>query len=182
MIRISLEGDAELIARLEGIADRGRRLFKEATEEATDVVRNRAVSGIANGPKTGRVYTHEFWTRGTGADRVLMRGRPRRGGPHQASRRGEYPASDTGKLMGSIWAEVNDEMAGLDLKGLTLGPVATIEDTLSGDVGADAAYAVHLEYKSPLDGGRPFLRRALTESIDDIEQIFLGLRGRIVDP
>lgn len=176
-IHISLHGDEELIARLLRMEDRGRKLFTEALEDCTDHVRNRAVEGIANGPKTGRIYTTYFWTAGRGPDRILMRGR-QRPRPHQASARGEYPAADTGNLMRTIWDEVEAKMAALSL---TSGDLAFDGALLQGYVGADAAYAVHLEYKAPEEGGRPFLRKALAQSEDFIRQRFMELRGRIVD-
>lgn len=184
-MRITLDGDEALIARLLQMGDRGHKLFKEATEDCTDHVRNRAVEGIANGPKSGRIYTHHFFTRGTGPDRVLMRGR-QRARPHQASARGEYPAADTGNLMRTIWAEVEDSLQqlALDTAGTALNWSAwgEAEGQIKGMVGCDAAYGVHLEYKDPTDGGRPFMRKALAESEDFIRQRFMELRGRIVDP
>lgn len=184
-IRITLDGDEALIKRLIGAGQRARTLAKEALEDSVDHVKNRAVEGIANGPKTGRVYTTYFFTRGTGAERTIhpIGERP----PHQASAPHEYPAADTGNLMRSIWAEVEDSMAGLSLDNLAtqlsfnFADVANAEEVIKGMVGSDAAYSVHLEYKDRTEGGRPFLRRAAAESESFIRETFLGLRGRIFD-
>lgn len=82
---------------------------------ATKLVENDAKASIATGPKTGRVYTTYFRTDPrtmrpfpTGESRV----------PHRASAPGEAPATDTGKLVGSIfggarkltgWVEVRSQ-------------------------------------------------------------------------
>lgn len=156
-VRITLQGDKELIAKLARLAPIARAAALEATQLSVDVVRNRMVAGISSPPKTGRLYGH-----------------------HRASAPGEYPASDTGNLLRSIWAEVEDNLAGLALDPLdvqlsyTLGDVLDMTDNIDGRIGADAEYAAPLEYKPPERGGRPFATRALEESRDDIFRIFLG--------
>ncbi|MBI1188315.1 MAG: hypothetical protein GC206_13455 [Alphaproteobacteria bacterium] len=100
--------------------------------------------------------------------------------PHQASAPGEYPAADTGNLARSIYAaermEVEDsidEHAPETSKGLG-------EGNISAWIEAEAEYAAPLEYKEPERGGRPFLRRALSETAEAIyEAIVRVLAGRL---
>lgn len=99
-------------------------------------VANDAKASVARGPKTGRVYTTRFArNRTTGAifpteDRV----------PHQASAAGQPPATDTGKLVGSIVG---------DAKGLR------------GYVEARSVYAKWLEFGTRYMSARPFLLPAI---------------------
>lgn len=112
------------------------RALELSLKGIAQLVANDAKRAVARGPKTGRVYTKRFKTnRQTGRifpteDRV----------PHQASAPGEAPATDSGKLVGSIVA---------DAKGLE----AFIE--------ARSQYAVHLEYGTRGMAARPFLRPAV---------------------
>lgn len=160
-VRITLEGDERLIARLLELGETGRRETKLVLQACVDHVRNRAIEGIQSGPKTGRVY--------------------KRGGTaHTASRMGEYPAADTGVLAGLIWDEVSDASPAGDGDPLsiTLSDLADAEGQLIGQIGADAEYAAPLEYKPQGRGGRPFMRRALDESRDFVRAAFRGLRGK----
>lgn len=177
--RISLEGDERLVAKLAEIGPLARSLALDATRQGVELVKNRMIEGIADPAKTGRLYTQRFATSSNGG--VFAYGsRP----PHRASARGEYPASDTGNLIRSIWAEVEDDLAGLDLDptdvqlSLGLDDMIAATNTINGMIGADAEYAAPLEFKPPERGGRPFAGRALAESRDDIFAIFLGMRGK----
>lgn len=175
-MRITLEGADGLIAKLAALDDVAHQRGKRATQRSTDVVVERIKEGITSPPKTGRIYTQRFATSRHGG--VFAYGSRT---PHQASAAGEYPASDTGTLLGSIWGEVEDRLAALDLHGdfnLSLDSMIEAGDKISGVMGADAEYAAPLEYKPPGRGGRPFMRRGLTESGDDIKDIFREeLRG-----
>lgn len=175
--RISLENDERLIAKLANLTAIAQREALARTADAVEVVRSRAVEGIAKGPKTGRIYTQRV-ARGPNGGIFFYGSRP----PHQASAPSEYPAADTGTLMGSIWADVE---AGMDRAlgeaggaVLSLNALVDAEMRISGLVGADAEYAAPLEYKPTERGGRPFLRRSLAESQADIHRIFLGMRGK----
>jgi hypothetical protein len=178
-IRITLEGDERLVARLAALSETASREARAALERSVNHVRDRAVAGIANGPKTGEIYTQRF---ATGANGNVFAYGSRT--PHRASAPGEYPAADTGNLMRSIYAEVDQGLAGLDADDLgtqlafDLNERIADAERLVGVVGAEAEYAAPLEYKPPERGGRPFLRRALTESGDDIKRAFDALRGK----
>ena len=94
------------------------------------VTTNHMKSSLQRGPKSGRVY--ELY-------------QPRR--THQASAPGEYPATDTGRLAGSIGYEIT-----------TAGAY-----DLSVVMFANAEYAIPLEMKPSSRGGRPFMSRAVDE-------------------
>lgn len=114
-------------------------------------IQNTAVEGIVNPPKTGRVY----------------RSRGRKGAKHQASRAGEYPAADTGRLHQSITATVQDTPGNLEIQ-----------------VSANVEYATYLELGTSKMEPRPFLSRAFNENIDQIRRnvrraIRFGVVGRV---
>jgi hypothetical protein len=179
--RITLDGDERLARKLAGLGSLARELAVEATRESVDVVKNTMIEGITSPPKTGRIYT-QYYRRNTQTGGIFPIGpRP----PHQASAEGEYPASDTGNLVRSIYTEVDDLMAGfedepMDVQlGFNFDDLARAQNMITGIIGADAEYAAPLEYKPPERGGRPFATRALIESQDQVLAIFLGkMRGR----
>jgi len=174
-IHISLDGDAALIAKLAALPGLARGLAVDCTEQSVEAVKNRMIDGISSPPKTGRVYTTYFATSAFGG--VFPWGsRP----AHQASAQGEYPASDTGNLIRSIWAEVEQGLSGLASDDLdtqlsfNLNELMDDAGRIRGVIGVDADYAAPLEYKPPERGGRPFATRALAESRDQIYAIFFG--------
>lgn len=134
---------------------------------AGESVANRAIEGINNGPKTGRIYTHRFYTDAQGRVRPLPNvTRP----PHQASAQGEYPAADTGILAGSIFYDQEEDVR-FSAESL---------DEIISNVFAEAEYAAPLEFKPEGRGGRPFLRRAAGELADQIlAEIIAAIRGSI---
>ena len=156
---IRIDGDDALIAKLKALNKHVMHNVAESLQKSAEKVRNRAVQGIAKGPKTGRIYTHRFPSVFIGG---RMRAVDKRARPHQASAPGEYPAGDTGNLMNSIFTDEFVEP----------------EEKMTAEVWADAAYAKPLEYKPPHRGGRPFLRRALMEEHADTVG---GVVGAIVD-
>lgn len=180
---LTIEGIDETIEELErNLGEPAIDLFMGAHRDFVEHIENRAKEGIASGPKTGRVYTTRFFTRGRGPTRTLHSygSRP----PHQASARGQYPASDTGNLMRTIYSDVYDELATAQLgpadvqMSLNLSDLVEAEGQIRGEVGCDAEYAVPLEYKDPSEGGRPFLRRAAAESENYGRERYGQLRGR----
>lgn len=71
---------------------------------------------------------------------------PRR--QHQASAPGEYPATDTGRLAGSLGFDAGNNGDGFDV---------------SVEMFAAAVYAIPLELKPSSRGGRPFMSRGVRE-------------------
>lgn len=115
--------------KLEGIvrAAAMRGLIQGALRVKADAIRR-----IQEPPKSGRTYT-------------------RRGITHQASAPGEAPATDTGKLAGSI--DIFPNFAALHVT-----------------VNAAATYAAALEYGTRHIQPRPYMRVSLTENLKFIER------------
>jgi hypothetical protein len=165
--RVTIEGDAALFAKLKHLDEAVMKNVAEALQRSAENVRNRAVMGIAKGPKTGRVYTHRFPSVFAGG---RMRAVDKRARPHTASAPGEYPAADTGNLQNSIFTDEFVE-EGVHMKA---------------EVWADAEYAKPLEYKPVWKGGRPFLRRALMEesgpALTNVTQAVLDAIREVATP
>lgn len=124
-LRISITGTAALRSFGRGVpvaVERGLFSFGKR-------VQNRIKTNLISGAKTGRIYR-------------------RRGIFHQASAPGEYPASDTGDLLGHI--------------ELFAGPGFL-------DIGSTVLHGLHLEERSPNEGGRPWLLRAIDEDGNGLE-------------
>lgn len=141
--RVEFEGFDEIMREFAGAGAKARGPVFGALRDGAPRIVNRAKRGIAKGPKTGKVYTQRFAT-GKSGNVFAYGSRP----PHQASAPGEYPAADTGKLMGSIH-----------------DPEQTFESAteLHIDIDVNAAHAAPLEFKPPERGGRPFLSKAADE-------------------
>lgn len=123
MIRASLTGSKELKAALKRIGSNADKEIKAAVRITAQAVRVHAQRSIARGTKSGTVY-----------DKT----QPRRS--HRASAPGEAPATDTGRLIGSIRANVTGT---------------------SASVIADTVYAAALEFGTSTIEARPFLIPAL---------------------
>lgn len=113
------------------ILEAARRAAAQAVVRGTESVRTEAVRLILDTPKTGRAYSRGEVT-------------------HIASAPGEPPASDTGRLVGSIRAEYSD-------------------GGLSGRVVAGSAHAPYLEFGTAKMAPRPFMRPALARRRAAIE-------------
>lgn len=140
MIRIATQviGADALSARFRQRAATASAKLGPALLEAGALVQSEAQRLVADPPKTGRIYTTEFWTDKAGRVRP---GRARV--PHQASAPGEAPATDTGNLISSIVLDGTD---------LPRGEIT---------IAAQAKYARFLELGTARMAARPFLRRAL---------------------
>lgn len=108
---------------------------EQTLEAGGQLIANDMRKSIARGTKSGRIYTQYFRTSPTGGVFPIGQ-RP----PHQASAPGEAPASDTGKLVGSIVAS-------------NKGAHVIIE--------ARSAYARMLEYGTRKIAPRPFFMPAI---------------------
>lgn len=177
---VALEGEESAIKSLLNINEIARREMEAATRDSTAHVHERIAEEILDpSKKTGRIYTHRY-ARGRNGGIFPTE---RRSKPHQASARGQYPASDTGNLVRQLWDEVDAGLAGLD-GDMSAQLSMSLEDQIEeasrfvGSVGCDASYAKPLEYKDPGNGGRPFMRRGLMESEDFIWNRFLQIRGK----
>jgi HK97 gp10 family phage protein len=75
-----------LNVKLGRIGPQTRAEVRRALHRGALAIENRAVEGIIEGPKTGRIYASKH----------------RKGAKHQASAPGEFPAADSGRLHQSI--------------------------------------------------------------------------------
>jgi hypothetical protein len=117
--------------------------LSDIIEAVTFEVHNRAVTKLMRGPKTGRIY---------------QKYNPRR--THRASRIGEYPATDTGRLAAST------RTAFSNLGG----------KNPEGQVYSNVKYGLHLEMKPSSMGGRPWLTRAAKEILRrELDSIILDV-------
>lgn len=109
-----------------------------------------AVESKLTGPRSGRLYTTYFFTRGDGVV-VPIGSRP----PHQASAPGEAPAKDSGDLLRSM-----------DVEGrrVATGAVVTIACT--------SGYGSYLEYGTSKMRPRPFMRPLMNENKLLIRRIY----------
>jgi hypothetical protein len=142
------------LKRLGTISD---ELLVEALNDVADDTQQFAVDGIKRGPASGRTYDTRFWTDAQGR---LRKGEPRV--PHTASAPGQYPMSDTGRLMGNI---------------------ETIEATSSkieAKVGTNIIYGAHLEFGTSRMAARPWLMPSFRKASEGVaKELKAKLEGRL---
>ena len=110
----------------------------EAIKKAGYLVRNTAIDKISHGSRKGRLYKR---------GKIL----------HRASAVGEFPKTDTGRLVNSIRVD---------------------HSYLKVEVGSDVSYAGILETKDALKGGRPWLEPSYMLNKDKIETLFSDVLRR----
>ena len=123
MTSVRLTGTKELKETLRRLGVNADKELSDAVRMTAQGIRNNAIKSIARGTKSGDVY-----------DKT----NPRR--THRASAPGEAPASDTGRLVGSIRADIAGKEA---------------------NVSANTAYAEPLEFGTRNMEPRPFMVPAL---------------------
>lgn len=111
--------------------------IKRRLERASLLVEGTAKENIQRGAKTGKVYK-------------------RRGIEHQASAKGEYPATDTGFLVANIGHTTVKHQG-----------TKYIARVFSG-----APYSKFLEFGTRKMGERPFLQPSLERNVEKIEALF----------
>ena len=116
-IRIEVEGLDRLRKEFSNLDQQFDVAVSDAIEDTALAIRNRIISGIQKGPKTGRVYEKY---------------NPRR--THRASAPGQPPATDTGRLVGSIYYDI---------------------DPMTATVGSRLVYAQYLEFGTRKMAARP---------------------------
>jgi HK97 gp10 family phage protein len=124
-----------------------------------------ARDSIQRGSKTGNVYTHTFVTMNGQAIPIAPRAGQNLSATHQASAKGEAPATDTGRLVSSITQEQSGDNEWI--------------------VGSRVDYSKWLEFGTRKIGERPFLRPALTKAGKEFEKRMLkalgGRKSRLKD-
>ena len=123
MTAVRLTGTRELKEALTRLGVNADKELSDAVKITAQAIRNNAIKSIARGTKSGDVY-----------DKT----NPRR--THRASAPGEAPASDTGRLVGSIRADIAGKEA---------------------SVSANTVYAEPLEFGTRNMEPRPFMVPAL---------------------
>lgn len=138
-IGIELDGLQALLAQLQAVGKAGDEVVLEAITDIVTDTHAMAIAGIEGGPKSGRTYT-------------------RGGVTHQASAPGQYPASDSGRLVGSIRMEMPQ-----------VGNV-------TGRVGTAVAYGPMQEFGTSRMAARPWLLPSFERAKIGVEK---ELRARL---
>ena len=115
-INVELTGLSQLLSKLEQVEGASDAIVLETITDLVTDTHAFAIAGIQGGPKAGRTY-----------------------GAHTASAPGQYPASDTGRLAGSVRMEL--PQAG----------------NVTGRVGTAVAYGPMLEFGTSRMAARPWL-------------------------
>jgi HK97 gp10 family phage protein len=121
-----------LMDKLTKVQEQHKANMTSASVRAAIYVQAQAKLNISGGARTGRLYK-------------------RRSIVHRASAPGEYPKTDTGRLVSSISVEKGE--------GFAL-------------VGSNLEYAPLLEYGTPKMDARPWLKRTYNDSIGKIAMIY----------
>ncbi len=132
-IRVKVIGQARLKTALRRVNKSNRTGVSRAIGTAGALVQGDAQRSIQRGTRTGAVVT--------------IGGRQ-----HQRSAPGEPPKTDTGRLVGSIFAE-------FDASGIEI------------EVGSDVEYATWLEFGTKNMGERPWLQPAFERNKDQIKAV-----------
>lgn len=136
--RVRVRGLDGLKRKLRALPVEHKRGMGRALSLSALDVQGTAQRNIQRGARTGRVYP-------------AVRGR--RGRPHRASAPGEFPKTDTGRLVSSIFAEVD-------------------MSSLVADVGTDIRYGPFLEFGTSKMAARPWLQPSFDERKEAIAARF----------
>lgn len=146
---VQVDGISQLSRQLADLVGDAEAVMTETISRIVMDTRAAAVQGIQRGPKTGRTYDTTFWTDAQGR---VRRGRARV--PHTASARGQYPASDTGRLANNI-----------DFRLPAAG-------RMQGIVGTNIVYGRYLEFGTSRMSARPWL-------LPSFEKAKVGVEARL---
>lgn len=148
-VSIQLKGADELRKYIATLGDKvqqevGKKVMATAFDMRADIVKSIRKPG--RGTMYYRIYDPESgYTKIYAGDSegfvVALKGKQNLSQTHRASADGDPPASDTGRLEGSIFFDK--------------------EGPLTATVGSHLAYAVHLEYGTIKMAARPFFRPAV---------------------
>lgn len=138
-IGVELQGLQQLLSQLQRLDQSAGQSLEEVITDLVTDTHSLAVAGIEGGPKSGRTY--------------------RRGNvTHQASAPGQYPASDTGGLAGSVRFELPQP------------------GNMTGRVGTSVAYGPMLEFGTSRMAARPWLMPSFERAKIGVEK---ELRARL---
>lgn len=134
-VRVEVEGLSQLIDQLKSLGEDGDQIMLETITDLVTDTHQFAVDGIAGPPKSGRVYEKYA---------------PRR--THQASAAGQYPATDTGRLLGGVRM------------------VMPSAPRLEGQVGTAIVYGAYLEFGTARMDARPWLMPSFEKAKIGVEK------------
>ncbi len=138
-IGVELQGLQQLLSQLQRLDQSAGQSLEEVITDLVTDTHSLAVAGIQGGPKSGLTY--------------------RRGNvTHQASAPGQYPASDTGRLAGSVRFELPQP------------------GNMTGRVGTSVAYGPMLEFGTSRMAARPWLMPSFERAKIGVEK---ELRARL---
>lgn len=129
-VDVELNGINQLFAQLRELDGHGEQAVSDTIAELALLTERTAVQGVRGGAATGRVYRRGSRT-------------------HQASAPGEYPASDTGRLMGSIMSDIQP---------------------MEARVGTNLEYGRFLEFGTSRMAPRPWLFRSFEAAKVGVER------------
>lgn len=136
---------------LDGLANlqwQFRRGLLAGGRRATEIMRQRATQGMQGG-HSGIHWQTSFRTRGTGGGRqVFPVGPP--GLPRQSSAPGEYAASQSGRMLGSLY---------------------TRNTIFRMEIGFTAPHAAYVEYGTDRMGARPTLGNTVRDTLPQVRQV-----------
>ena len=127
-VEIKLEGLDDLFADFKRLGEISDDLLVEAINDVADDTQQFAVDGIKRGPASGK-------PRGDGSS---------------ASAPGQYPMSDTGRLMGNI-------------KTILATPA-----NIRAKVGTNIIYGAYLEFGTSKMAARPWLERSFRQAAEGV--------------
>ena len=141
-IRIDVTDFKKVTELMKNLEDNVGKPFTDVIKGGAQEIRNEAVRSIQQDPKSGIIY---------------QRYNPSR--RHQASAKGESPASDTGFLVSQI-------------KVKTVGDEATVE--------SQAPYSAFLEFGTTEVGERPFMHPATMRAFPKITKAIFNKIVRLI--
>lgn len=141
-IKVQIEGLEELRAAMTNLEQSFDAAIQDAIEDTALAVRTKVISAIQSGPATGRMY---------------QLSNPKR--THQASAPGQAPMTDTGRLAGSIYFDL---------------------DPMAATVGSRLAYAHYLEFGTRNMRPRPiWVKTAQEEGVKLVGRIENNIRQKL---
>ena len=138
-IRIDVTDFKKVTELMKNLEDNVGKPFTDVIKGGAQEIRNEAVRSIQQDPKSGIIY---------------QRYNPSR--RHQASAKGESPASDTGFLVSNITMNVESKLDG----------------SVVGQIISSAPYSKHLEFGTVNMTERPFMQPALQKNKRKIQAMF----------
>lgn len=138
-VKVSMEGLNDLLSKLQQLGAAGDEIIEETIFDVATETQSLAVAGIAGPPKSGRTYQK------TNPNRT-----------HTASAPGQYPATDTGRLVSSV-------------KAVPDGPMSYV-------VGTNVEYGPMLEFGTARMAARPWLLPSFERARVNVEK---ELRARL---